>query len=424
MLAEALATVRHALAGVDEPHQVIVVANGTPAGAYDDLKAQFPEVEFVHADLPLGFVDAIERGVARARYDWTYLMNNDMTLDADTLSALLPSRSDDVFAVASQIYQQSADGRREETGFTDWYIDHSGLQLYHAPVRDDAVAPHLCASGGAALFRTADAAPLSAREPLLPPVLLGRRRMGRACMARRVARAVCAALPRVAPAPGVHRPILFRDGARPHRPAQPVAVRCAPRGDPQWPRLADGPDLRSSLRDPARVRPPAGVRRGIPRAAVRAAESAAAAPAGTALRARRARRAAATFVRLSPGCRDRGAADAPAHAADHAVRGLSAAARRCAARGRNRARPRQRVRRRADHRRGAAVRRAQPRPFRRPPCRPSGAARQGCSRARWRTAGRAGYGRIAIARSCPPSTAPSRSTSPSWSRSSTPSSRA
>ena len=155
MLAEALATVRHALAGVDEPHQVIVVANGTPAGAYDDLKAQFPEVEFVHADLPLGFVDAIERGVARARYDWTYLMNNDMTLDVDTLSALLPSRSDDVFAVASQIYQQSADGRREETGFTDWYIDHSGLQLYHAPVRDDAVAPHLCASGGAALFRTA-----------------------------------------------------------------------------------------------------------------------------------------------------------------------------------------------------------------------------------------------------------------------------
>ena len=155
MLAEALATLRHALAGVDEPHQVIVVANGTPAAAYDGLKAQFPEVEFEHADVPLGFVGAIERGVARARYDWTYLMNNDMTLDADTLTALLPARGDDVFAVASQIYQQSADGRREETGFTDWYIDHSGLQLWHAPVRDDAVTPHLCASGGAALFRTA-----------------------------------------------------------------------------------------------------------------------------------------------------------------------------------------------------------------------------------------------------------------------------
>ena len=156
MLAEALATVRHALDRVDEPHQVIVVANGTPAAAYGDLKAQFPEVEFAHTDEPLGFVGAIERGVARARYDWTYLMNNDMTLDADALAVLLPARDADVFAVASQIYQQNADGRREETGFTDWYIDHTGLQLYHAPVRDEGrVVPHLCASGGAALFRTA-----------------------------------------------------------------------------------------------------------------------------------------------------------------------------------------------------------------------------------------------------------------------------
>jgi GT2 family glycosyltransferase/glycosyltransferase involved in cell wall biosynthesis len=156
MLAEALATVRHALDGVDEPHQVIVVANGTPEVAYGGLKAQFPEVEFVHADEPLGFVGAIERGVACARYDWTYLMNNDMTLDVDALAVLLPSRDADVFAVASQIYQQNADGRREETGFTDWYIDHSGLQLFHAPVRDEwRVVPHLCASGGAALFRTA-----------------------------------------------------------------------------------------------------------------------------------------------------------------------------------------------------------------------------------------------------------------------------
>ena len=118
---------------------------------------------------------------------------------------------------------------------------------------------------------------------------------------------------------------------------------------------------------------------------------------------RRTRRAAATFVQLSPGCRGRGAADAPAHAADHAVRGLSAAARRCAARGRNRARPRRRVRRRADHRRGAALRRAQLRPFRRPLRGAPGAARRGCPRARRRERWPSACGRIAIARSWPPS---------------------
>ncbi len=156
MLAEALASVMGALEAVAEPRQVVVVANGTPAAAYADLARRFPTVEFVHAAAPLGFVAAIERGLARVRHDWTYLMNNDMTLAADALATLLPARAADVFAVASQIEQRSADGRREETGFTDWYVDRSGLRVFHAPPRaDEGVAPHLCASGGAALFRTA-----------------------------------------------------------------------------------------------------------------------------------------------------------------------------------------------------------------------------------------------------------------------------
>jgi GT2 family glycosyltransferase len=156
MLAEALGSLRHALGRCDEPAQVVVVANGAPPAAYDDVRARFPEVEWVHDERPLGFAGAIERGLAHARHDGAYLMNNDMTLDAAALASLLPHRAPDVFAIGSQILQQDATGRREETGFTDWYADESGVHLYHAPPPDvDGAVPHLCASGGAALFRTA-----------------------------------------------------------------------------------------------------------------------------------------------------------------------------------------------------------------------------------------------------------------------------
>ncbi len=154
LLREALTRLREALRPVREPTQVIVAANGAPRDRYDTIARDFPEVEWEHSDIPLGFAGAVERGLARVRMGGTYLLNNDMTLAADAIAALLPLRSARVFAVSSQILQHDATGRREETGFTDWYVDDGGLRLYHAPA-PVGVAPHLCASGGAALFRTA-----------------------------------------------------------------------------------------------------------------------------------------------------------------------------------------------------------------------------------------------------------------------------
>ena len=57
--------------------------------------------------------------------------------------------------MTSQIFQRSADGRREETGFTDWYIDRDGIHVFHAPIGgSDEARSHLAGSGGATLFRT------------------------------------------------------------------------------------------------------------------------------------------------------------------------------------------------------------------------------------------------------------------------------
>ena len=156
MLAGTLAALYDALARIDEPRQVIVVANGAPPATYAGVAARFRDVEWVHSEAPLGFAAAIERGLASARHDGVYLLNNDMTLERDAIAEVLPLRAPGVFAIASQILQRSADGRREETGFTDWYVDRGGVRLYHAPVpAAPDPRPHLCASGGAALFRTA-----------------------------------------------------------------------------------------------------------------------------------------------------------------------------------------------------------------------------------------------------------------------------
>jgi len=153
MLGEALASLAAAFSEFAEPGQIVVVANGAAPSTYDEVKARFPAVEWVHSEPPLGFAEAVEHGLARVRFGATYLMNNDMTLDARALAALLPLRGERVFAIGSQIAQRSASGRREETGFTDWYVNRDGVHLYHAPPPPET-GPQLCASGGAALFRT------------------------------------------------------------------------------------------------------------------------------------------------------------------------------------------------------------------------------------------------------------------------------
>ena len=156
MLDEALQSVSVALAGFAEPVQIIVVANGAPPERYADALARSPSVEFMHIAEACGFSAAVGLGLANARHDWTLLLNNDMTLDADALRELAALRADDVFAIGAQILQQSADRRREETGFVDWYADGTGVRVFHAdPGSSTGPRESLCVSGGAALFRTA-----------------------------------------------------------------------------------------------------------------------------------------------------------------------------------------------------------------------------------------------------------------------------
>ena len=155
MLGEALGSLQTELEGQDEPVQVVVVANGATPGTYGALAAKYAHVEWLEREAPLGFSAAIALGLAEVRHEWTLLLNNDMTFEPGALAQLLRHRGGDVFSLSAQILQQSSDGRREETGFTDWYADGAGVHAYHAPVpADGGAVPHLAGSGGATIFRT------------------------------------------------------------------------------------------------------------------------------------------------------------------------------------------------------------------------------------------------------------------------------
>ncbi len=155
LLDQALDSVSLALAAIAEPSQIIVVANGAPRVRYDAILEKYPNVELIHTAEPSGFSAAIQRGLNAVQHDWTLLLNNDMTLAPDALRELAALRANDVFAIAAQILQQSADRRREETGFVDWYVDASGIRVFHAnPGVAGGPRDSLCASGGAGLFRT------------------------------------------------------------------------------------------------------------------------------------------------------------------------------------------------------------------------------------------------------------------------------
>jgi hypothetical protein len=110
LLRECLAAAIAAAGRLAEPWEVIVIVNGSAPDAYRGLEVEFPAAQFVYIRDPLGFSQAVEEGLRRARYDWVYLLNNDMVLEPPALEEVLKWRAPHVFAVASQIPRPPARG--------------------------------------------------------------------------------------------------------------------------------------------------------------------------------------------------------------------------------------------------------------------------------------------------------------------------
>jgi GT2 family glycosyltransferase len=155
MLAECLTHLFQAAKPLTEPWEIIIVVNGNALSDYQTLINQYPEIRWLHSPQPLGFVSAIRKGVKVAKYDWVYLLNNDMTLDKAALLEILKQRAPQVFAIASQIFFPDKTRRRQETGLTDFRFENGRMQTTHRlPLEEEApVRGTLYAGAGSSLFR-------------------------------------------------------------------------------------------------------------------------------------------------------------------------------------------------------------------------------------------------------------------------------
>jgi len=161
LLRETLTAAHSAAERLDEPYQFIVVVNGSEPGDfyrghYSRLQRDFPDVTFNYHTPPLGFSRAISAGLPLARYDWVYLLNNDMTLEPDALAEVMQWRSPSVFAAASQIFFKDLERRREETGWTGMRFHDGRMEIFDmVPEAPTIVRDHLYAGGGSSLYRKA-----------------------------------------------------------------------------------------------------------------------------------------------------------------------------------------------------------------------------------------------------------------------------
>ena len=156
LLAETLRALMQALAGVDEPAEVIVVVNGAARSDYAALCTTYPTADWQFHDRALGFNGAIAAGLKRANYDWTYLLNSDMRLEPAALREVLAQRRPWAFAIASQIFFTDPKRRREETGWSDFRPNPLTPEVYERDPGSAArmVRGSLYPGGGSSLCRT------------------------------------------------------------------------------------------------------------------------------------------------------------------------------------------------------------------------------------------------------------------------------
>lgn len=118
MLEQCLVSLGLAIDRVKEPTEIIVVVNGSAEEKYSRLRTLYPNVHWLFFAQPLGFTGAVLKGIDKAQHGAIYLLNDDMVLEPEALTTSMSWRGPQFFGVASQIFLQDSERRREETGWT------------------------------------------------------------------------------------------------------------------------------------------------------------------------------------------------------------------------------------------------------------------------------------------------------------------
>ena len=153
-LSDCLASVHEAAAHWQEPIEVIVVVNGSPRANYGVLQTRYPAIQWQFYEQALGFCGAVQKGLRAARFDWVYLLNSDMVLDAGALAEAGGQRGTGIFSIASQIVLKDRTRFRDETNWTTLFVE-DGLATIHDRIPESGeIVPGFYAGGGASLFQT------------------------------------------------------------------------------------------------------------------------------------------------------------------------------------------------------------------------------------------------------------------------------
>lgn len=140
------------------PEEIIVVDNGSDDGTAEWLAEHHPAVQVECSAAPLSFAAAVNRGIRRAHFARTCLLNNDMVLEPGFFAALAQpfASNPDLFAATAQIFFPEG-VRREETGKAMYHPDRTGqFPLWcETPLPGEDGTWVLYGSGGCTLYDTA-----------------------------------------------------------------------------------------------------------------------------------------------------------------------------------------------------------------------------------------------------------------------------
>jgi len=153
--------------------EIIVCDNGSADGTAGWLRIAHPAVAVEENREPLSFSAAVNRGIARARYRFTLLLNNDMEPAAGFLEPLREAFDavPELFCATAQILFPEGK-RREETGKAVWRENPArGDFPVHCtePLEGENLTPVLYGSGGCSLFDTAKLRALGGLDEALAP---------------------------------------------------------------------------------------------------------------------------------------------------------------------------------------------------------------------------------------------------------------
>lgn len=156
-----------------QPGEIVVVDNGSMDGTAQWLASEHPQVAVESSAAPLSFAAAVNRGIARARFRFVLLLNNDMEPEPGFLAPLRSAFGEvpDLFCATAQIFFPPGK-RREETGKAVWRVKRARPDFpVHCiePVEGENLSPVLYGSGGCSLFDTAKLRALGGLDEALQP---------------------------------------------------------------------------------------------------------------------------------------------------------------------------------------------------------------------------------------------------------------